>query len=120
MAAAGVLLAGVHLAGGLLAGVFKNVKDFAAVMCKGMQAVEAIKAMSKDQMEALKFEVQQLKAQLQIDHVKVIEELKWIGDRTDKCSNKLEVMEYRVEGLVYQPKDTRRHLCQCITEFRMK
>ena len=31
----------------------------------------------------------------------------------------VKVMEFRLEGLVYQEKDARRHIMQALTEFRM-
>ena len=86
----------------------KKVKEVAEAVCTGMKALEELKK-----------EAQGLKAQLQEQSEKAMQKADLIYDRADKCGNKLEVMEYRMEGLVYQEKDARRHVVQCFTEFRM-
>jgi hypothetical protein len=49
----------------------------------------------------------------------VLKEVLWrIEDRTDKCSNKLEVIEFRLENLQAEYKDYARHLCQCFHKYR--
>ena len=49
----------------------------------------------------------------------VLRQALWrIEDRTDKCSNKLEVIEFRLENLQAEFKDYARHLCQCYHKYR--
>ena len=49
----------------------------------------------------------------------VLREALWrIEDRTDKCSNKLEVIEFRLESLQAEYKDYARHLCQAYLKYQ--
>lgn len=41
-----------------------------------------------------------------------------IEDRTDKCGNKLEMVERRLESLMAEYKDFSRHLCQAFAKYR--
>ena len=47
----------------------------------------------------------------------LLEALWKVEDRCDKAGNKLEVMERRMEALVYEPHDARRHVGQIFMEY---
>ena len=133
-----VIKAGALIGGGAaVLGLCKKVKEVAGAVASGIkdyskdmkEEVQGLKAMLKEQsdqvMEELrdcsrdmKKEVQVLKAQLKGQHDQAIQAMEGIYDRADKCGNKLEMMEFRVEGLVQQFQDTQRHLSQCMCEYR--
>ena len=105
-----VVVAGLAFGGGvLLLKVCKKVQDFAGVVSKGVEALEALKDTAQQgmqalealkdtaqgmqvQMQALKFEVRGLQVHSQESVLKVLEKMDLQYDRMDKCGNKLEVM----------------------------
>jgi len=55
---------------------------------------------------------------LKVEANKVLEALWSVEDRSDKCGNKLEVIERRLEALQAEYKDFSRHLTQAYQNYR--
>ena len=138
-----VIKAGVVIGGGAaVLGLCKKVQEAAKVAMKAMEELNYHTKVMKEELQGLKAQFEEksdqameelkdlsrevkkeatvLKAQLKGHQDQTIEQLKGIYDRADKCGNKLEMLEYRVEGLVQQAPDTQRHLGQAMYEFRME
>ena len=129
----------VWIVGGLVvAGLYEGAKAFFEAIMKVAKALEDIKgylegyeAKFKDLQDAMKGfkDLQQTVQGMKDLHERVIEAMEayapkfkkrlWsIYDRCDKVGNKAEVMERRMEGLVVEEGDLRRHLRQCVEEYR--